>query len=49
MNERKKGRFDVIVTSYGRNKNRDDEIKNQKKANISPAIAVRQLKTFSDK
>ena len=29
--------FEVAVTSYGRNKNRDDEIKNQEKANNSPS------------
>ena len=28
LRELKKSRFEVIVTSYGRNKNLDDEIKN---------------------
>ena len=28
MNEWTKSRFEVVVTSYGRNKNRDDETKN---------------------
>ena len=28
MNELTKSRFEVLVTSYGRNKNRDDEKKN---------------------
>ena len=28
MNERTKCRFEVVVTSYGRNKNCNDEIKN---------------------
>ena len=27
----------MVVTSYGRNKNRDDEMKNQEKANNSPS------------
>ena len=30
-----KTRFEVVVTSYGRNKNLDYEIKNQEKANNS--------------
>ena len=34
-NEKKK-RFEGVVTSYGHNKNRDDE-KNQEKANKSPS------------
>ena len=38
MNEWTKNRFEVVVTSYGRNKNREDEIKkNQEKANNSPS------------
>ena len=36
MNERTKSRFEVVVTSYGLNKNRDCE-KNQEKANNSPS------------
>ena len=36
MNEWTKGRFEVVVTSFGRNKNHDDEIKKtQEKANNS--------------
>ena len=38
----KKSRFEVIVTSYGRNKNRDDEIK--KHSRTSPDV---QFKEFS--
>ena len=30
-------RFEVVVTSYGRNKNLDEEIKNQEKAKNSPS------------
>ena len=37
MNERTKSRFEVVVTSYGRNKNLDEEIKNQEKAENSPS------------
>ena len=37
MNEWKNSSFEVVVTTYGRNKNRDDEIKNQEKANNSPS------------
>ena len=36
MNERTKSRFEVVVTSYGRNKNGENEIKKQEKANNSP-------------
>ena len=35
MNASTKSRFEVVVTSYGRNKNRDDELKKQEKANNS--------------
>ena len=35
MHEWIKSRFKIIVTSYGRNKNFDNEIKNQEKANYS--------------
>ena len=39
-----KSRFEVVVMSYGRNKNRDDEIKNTKKRPIiTRAIAVRLI------
>ena len=37
MNERAKSRFEVVVTSYDRNKNRDDEIKKQEKENNNPS------------
>ena len=40
----KKSRFDVVVTSYGRNKNRDDEIKNQEKAINSPSYRCAAIK-----
>ena len=37
----------VAVTSYGRNKNHDDEIKKTKRRPIiAPAIAVRLLKNY---
>ena len=37
----------MAVTSYGRNKNHDDEIKKTKRRPIiAPAIAVRLLKTL---
>ena len=42
MNKRQ---FEVVVTSYGRNKNRDEEIrKTKKRPMIAPAIAVLLLK-----
>ena len=51
MNERTKSRFEVIVTSYGRIKNRDNEIikKNKRRPIIAPAIAVRLLITLPEK
>ena len=42
MNEWTKGRYEVVVTSYGRNKNRDDEMK--KHSWTSPDV---QFKEFS--
>ena len=48
MNERTKSRFEVIVTSYGGNKNRDDE-KTKRRLIIAPAIAERLLKTLKIK
>ena len=40
----------VAVTSYGRNKNHDDEIKkNKRRSKIAPAIAVRLIKTLKTK
>ena len=46
----KKSRFEVIVTSYDRNKNRDDEIKKtMRRPIIAPAIAVRLLINQSNK
>ena len=40
-----KKRFEVVVTSYGRNKNRDDEIKKkQEKANNSPCYRYAAIK-----
>ena len=40
-----KSRFEVLVTPYGCNKNRDDEIKETKRRPIiAPAITVRLLK-----
>ena len=45
MNESTKSRFEVVVTSHGRDKNRDDEIKkNQEKANISPSYRCAAIK-----
>ena len=45
MNEWTKSRFDVVVKSYGRNKNRDDEIKkNQGKANNNPSYRCVAIK-----
>ena len=43
MNERTKSRFQLVVTSYGRNKYLD-EIKNQKKANNSPRYRCAAIK-----
>ena len=41
MNERTKSRFELVVTSYGRNKYLDDHIKKTKRRPIiAPAIAV---------
>ena len=41
-----KGRFEVIVTSYGRNKNLDKNfLKNKKKPIIAPAFTLRLLMT----
>ena len=41
----KKNRFEVVVTSYGRNKNRDDEIKkNIEKANNRPSYRCAAIK-----
>ena len=37
MNERTKSRVEVVVTSYGRNKNRNEVKKNQEKAKNSPS------------
>ena len=42
MNERTKSRFEVVVTSNGRKKNREDEIK--KHSRTSPDV---QFKDFS--
>ena len=39
-----KQRFEVVVTSYGRNKNRDDEIKNQEKVSNSPSYRCAAIK-----
>ena len=39
-----KSRFEVVVTSYGRNKNLDDEIKNQEKANNSLSYRFAAIK-----
>ena len=41
-----KSRFEVVVTSYGRNKNRDDEInkKKQEKANNSLSYRFAAIK-----
>ena len=46
MNESAKSRFEVVVTSYGRNKNHDDEInkKNQEKANNSLSYRFAAIK-----
>ena len=38
-----KSRFEVAVTSYGCNKNRDDERKTNRSPIIAPAVAVRLL------
>ena len=37
------------MTSYGRNKNRDDEIKNQEKAKNSPSYLCAAIKQNIDK
>ena len=42
MNEWTKGRFEVVVTSYGRNKNRDK--KNKEKANNSLSYRYAAIK-----
>ena len=46
MNELTKSRFEVVVTSYGRNKNLNDGInlKNQEKANISLSYQFAAIK-----
>ena len=45
MNQWTKSRFKAVVTSYGRNKNRDDEIKkNQEKAKNSPSYRCAAIK-----
>ena len=41
MNEITKSRFEVVVTSHDRNKNRDDEIK--KHSRTSPEIQFKEL------
>ena len=43
MNERTKSRFELVVTSYGRNKNLDEIKKTKRRPIIAPAIAVRLL------
>ena len=51
MHEWTKSRFKVVVTSYCRNKNRDDGIKNQEKANNSPSyrfVAIKNSKNQSE-
>ena len=42
-NQKTKNRSEVIVTSYGRNKNRDDK-KNQQKAKYSPSYRCASIK-----
>ena len=39
-----KNRFEVVVTSYDRNKNRDGKIKNQEKVNNSPSYRFAAIK-----
>ena len=39
----KKSRFEVLVTSYGRNKNSDEIKKTKRRPIIAPAIAVRLI------
>ena len=45
MNEWTKNRFERVVTSYGCNKNHDDELKKKRRPIIAPAIALRLLNT----
>ena len=50
MNERTKSRFEVVATSYGRNKNRDDKIKkNHEKSNNSPKYRCAAIKNILQK
>ena len=45
-NKRTKGRFHMIVTPYGRNKNLDEEIKNSR---TSPDIQFQELSLTKEK
>ena len=46
-NERTKSRFEVVMTSYGRNKNRDDEIKTHSRT--SPDVQFKELSLTKQK
>ena len=45
MNERTKSKFEVVVTSYGRNKNRDDEIKKHSRTSPDREFSLTKQKT----